>query len=175
MNEPIEIPPVRTPVEEPSEAPIVASPTARRAGEAVSSTMVYHGTLLATSLTVIILSLFMSVRGEEDVALPFFERPLPGICTFKRMTGMGCPGCGLTRCFISLGHGDIRAAAHFNLVGIFFYLLVAFQIPYRALQIWRVRQGQPEFSPGWWGGMAVGSIAFALLGQWIIRMVLRLF
>ena len=36
------------------------------------------------------------------------------ICPLFAMTGFACPGCGLTRAFHSLFHGDIVTALHFN-------------------------------------------------------------
>lgn len=35
-------------------------------------------------------------------------------CPFHALTGMNCPGCGLTRGFHALFHGDILSALHYN-------------------------------------------------------------
>lgn len=34
----------------------------------------------------------------------------PGLCVFHRLTGMDCPGCGMTRAFLALAHGDVAGA-----------------------------------------------------------------
>jgi hypothetical protein len=36
------------------------------------------------------------------------------VCPLFAMTGLACPGCGLTRGFHALFHGDILTALHFN-------------------------------------------------------------
>ena len=36
------------------------------------------------------------------------------VCPLYAMTGFACPGCGLTRGFHALFHGDIPTALHFN-------------------------------------------------------------
>lgn len=36
------------------------------------------------------------------------------VCAVHRMTGLPCPGCGLTRAFISLAHGDLVTALGSN-------------------------------------------------------------
>lgn len=36
------------------------------------------------------------------------------LCVFRRVTGMPCPGCGGTRCVMSLLGGDPAAAVAFN-------------------------------------------------------------
>jgi hypothetical protein len=36
-------------------------------------------------------------------------------CMFFQWTGLYCPGCGATRAFSALLHGDIRASLHNNL------------------------------------------------------------
>ena len=40
---------------------------------------------------------------------PHDRRWLPG-CTFHQLTGLNCPGCGMTRASCLLAHGDILAS-----------------------------------------------------------------
>ena len=60
-------------------------------------------------------------------AVWYFEPATSGIfpaCPLYTMTGFACPGCGMTRGFHALFHGDILTALDFNalipLVAIFF-------------------------------------------------------
>ncbi|MGI8469126.1 MAG: DUF2752 domain-containing protein [Pyrinomonadaceae bacterium] len=51
-------------------------------------------------------------------------------CPFHALTGMNCPGCGLTRGFHALFQGDVLGALHYNLLlpiyaFIFGYLFVS--------------------------------------------------
>jgi hypothetical protein len=41
---------------------------------------------------------------------------LPGfvLCPFRALTGLPCPGCGMTRAFCAIGHGDFAGAFGFN-------------------------------------------------------------
>jgi hypothetical protein len=39
------------------------------------------------------------------------------LCIFNRITGLPCPGCGLTRSFCALGHGELARAAAFHPLG----------------------------------------------------------
>lgn len=63
------------------------------------------------------------------------------VCPLFKLTGFACPGCGLTRGFHALFHGDVLTALHFNALipvwaGIFGYLflsLVVFAVRGRAL------------------------------------------
>ncbi len=36
------------------------------------------------------------------------------LCLFRSLTGRPCPGCGMTRAFSRVFHGDIRGALHYN-------------------------------------------------------------
>jgi hypothetical protein len=48
------------------------------------------------------------------------------ICMFKNVTGLPCPGCGLTHSFCSMGKGDLASAFGYNQLGplLFLFLLV---------------------------------------------------
>ena len=35
-------------------------------------------------------------------------------CVWRTITGLPCPGCGMIHAFLSLAHGDLRAAWAFN-------------------------------------------------------------
>src|SRR5262245_33807472 len=130
----------------------------------------YHRTLLLLCLAVVSLSVVLSVRDRRQVLVPVLGSPLPELCMAKRLTGFGCPGCGLTRCFISLGHGDLAAAWSYNPAGLWFFTIVLFQIPYRAVQLWRIRRGLPELRVGWLAQTALVFLAVAMVGQWLLKM-----
>lgn len=49
----------------------------------------------------------------------------PVLCPFRRLTGLPCPACGLTRSWVALGHGDLPAAFGDNAFGPLFLLVAA--------------------------------------------------
>jgi hypothetical protein len=132
-----------------------------------------HWIFLGLSSAVVLLAVLLQVHGEEQVVLPGIGVPLPGTCTFKQYVGADCPGCGLTRCFVSMGHGQLGRAWHFNPVGIAFFAMVAFQIPFRAIQLWRLNSDGAEIRLGWWGYSMMTLVLAALIVQWIVRMIIR--
>jgi hypothetical protein len=47
--------------------------------------------------------------------IPFeFIEGGPTICVFKNILGIECPGCGMTRAFSYMLHGDLIAAVSYN-------------------------------------------------------------
>lgn len=64
-------------------------------------------------------------------ALPKFD-----ICMLHRITGIPCPGCGLTRAFCAISHGDFAAAWCFNPFGFLFYAGVL-SVPFWAIWKWK--------------------------------------
>ena len=131
----------------------------------------FHAVLLAASLGVVVLSVVLEVRDSRQVLIPLTNVPMPDLCTFRRMTGIDCPGCGMTRSFISLGHGNIAAAWSYNPAGLLLYSLVLFQLPYRALQLWRISRGRDELQLGRVGGWAMGIVAMLVMCQWVLSQV----
>lgn len=50
------------------------------------------------------------------------------ICPFRYFTGLLCPGCGMTRSFLSIGYDGITQAVSFNPIGPFFFSYLIYQI-----------------------------------------------
>jgi len=95
-----------------------------------------HATVLTAAVVLLAAAALLEVRGQSQVAL--FGAALPELCFLRRMLGWNCPGCGLTRSFVSLAHGDLAAAWRFHWVGPALFIAVAFQLPYRGLKLWRL-------------------------------------
>jgi cytochrome b561 len=134
----------------------------------------HHVTFLIISLAVLLLSLVLHTEGEQQVVMPLVNVPLPALCTSQRLLGIDCPGCGLTRCFISLAHGDVTRAWHFNPAGFLIFGLVVAQIPYRAVQLWRISRGADQLRPRN-VDLFLWIVLVAMLTQWIIRLSIRFF
>jgi hypothetical protein len=84
---------------------------------------------------------FALVPGSERVVLLGVE--VPEICFWKRALGIDCPGCGLTRSWVYLAHGDWRAAWSMNVLGPILFLTALIQIPLAAARLWR-RRPRPD-------------------------------
>jgi hypothetical protein len=46
----------------------------------------------------------------------------PQLCIFKLMSGIPCPGCGLTRSVVLLMHGDVSGSLYYHPLGVLFVL-----------------------------------------------------
>jgi hypothetical protein len=149
----------------PATGPAPAGPLPATAGT------LHHWVFLLLAGGVVVASAALSVRGEQEVVVPWFNRPLPGTCTFLRVTGVPCPGCGLTRSFISIAHGHPRDAWRFNPAGILFFAVVAFQVPYRAWQIVRIRHGRDEHRFTSFDQWTIVGLIGLLLVQWLVTVL----
>ena len=97
--------------------------------------------MLGVALAVVVLSCLLEVGSDRRVALRFLpDYPLPETCMSRRLFGIECPGCGLTRSFVYLAHGEWAASWNVHHVGWLLALAVVFQVPYR---IFALATGQP--------------------------------
>ena len=86
------------------------------------------------------------------------------VCPLYSLTGIHCPGCGLTRGFHALFHGDVLTALHYNALlpvfalvfGFLFVSLVLIAVRGRGLS-WRI------FPPAAMYGFLVLAAAFFVL------------
>lgn len=69
------------------------------------------------ALTVILAASLLLPLPDRDGSLAH----LPSVCPFYNLTGLPCPGCGLTRAFVCLGHGQWRESLHWHPLGWLLY------------------------------------------------------
>ncbi len=85
----------------------------------------FPGTFLALSGILALSILLPMPKGDGRIA------HLPTVCPFYLLTGLPCPGCGLTRAFVCLGHGQIVSSLHWHPLGFVLYAACVF--------VWAVR------------------------------------
>lgn len=68
-------------------------------------------------------------------------RPLGGMCLSHELFGIDCPFCGMTRSFVALAHGDLRASLAWHPAGPL--LFVAMMLLIAAVLVVAVRRTQP--------------------------------
>ena len=150
--------------------PVATAVAPLSAKDPVSERIRYHGTYLFLALTVLGLALFLRIGPQDQVVIPGLDLRLPETCAYRQLIGVGCPGCGMTRGFISLMRGRWQQAWAYNPgVYLLFFLVVA-QIPYRTIQIRRARLGYPEWRHPKLTATIVCGLVFGLIGQWLVRL-----
>lgn len=87
------------------------------------------------------------------------------LCPVSYLTGVPCPGCGLTRAGICLLHADLRAAVALSPLA---PVVVPFAIAMTAQALVTYLRGAPQLPPRW---VTRGAIALwaALLVVWGLR------
>jgi len=130
----------------------------------------FHWIFLGMSVGVLALSFLLTVRSDRYVIVPLLNQPLPELCMLKRQTGLGCPGCGLTRSFISIAHGQFERAWRYNPGGLLFFGIVVFQLAYRPYQLYRIKKGRSEFH-AWWLNVAIWFLVIGLISQWLVQLL----
>lgn len=59
----------------------------------------------------------VGVAGVAAYLAPHALTAGPVMCPFRRVTGLPCPGCGLTRSCVAFLHGDLSRSLHFHPFG----------------------------------------------------------
>jgi hypothetical protein len=86
------------------------------------------------------------IAGSAAVA--YFDPTAAGffpVCPLYALTGLACPGCGLTRGFHALFHGDVLAALDHNAMLPFFAVLIA--CGFVALVYYAIKGRRLPFNP----------------------------
>jgi hypothetical protein len=82
-----------------------------------------HFVILITCASILLAASLLETAGDFIKVGPW---TLPSVCSFRLMTGIPCPGCGLTRSIVAAVHGDWVASYAYNRMGpvVLVYLLL---------------------------------------------------
>ncbi|GAB99222.1 hypothetical protein GONAM_08_00130 [Gordonia namibiensis NBRC 108229] len=94
----------------------------------------------------------------------------PGICPFAFMTGLPCPGCGLTRSWVAFMHGDSGASFRFNVFGPILLILTIVTVSLAVATLVRRRRSPLEG----WRDVVLGRAGAILLGAWLTYGLVRI-
>jgi hypothetical protein len=90
---------------------------------------------------------------------------MPG-CIFRKVTGLDCPGCGMTRASYAMLHGRIGDAFAFNPVGMILLPLALIALGIEVLG-WVMGRPMPfRIRSGRWGAAIFAAI---LIVWWVVR------
>lgn len=136
-------------------APPSANPARRR-----------HRQMLFMACVVVVTAPMLRVLPSGRVALSVApEHPLPESCLSWSVLGMHCPGCGLTRSFVYLAHGNLAASLAIHRIGWVLALAVLVQFPYRLASLaWPER----EFLSARIRALSSATLIGLLLGNWLL-------
>lgn len=150
---------------------MITQPPRASAAEATGQSAARQRHLLfaALALVVVALALSLNVRGDRVALVGLPGYPLPHLCMSRSVFGVSCPGCGLTRSFVHLAHGDGQAAWRAHRLGWLVAAVVLFQLPYRA---WLLAGGRGRLPPRLVQVFAVAVVAL-LLAHWGYGLVER--
>lgn len=126
--------------------------------------------MLVICVAVLVLSFLLQSQPGDHVGISFLKGlQLPPLCMSKELFGISCPGCGLTRSFVHLAHGDVSASINSHRLGPLLALLVAIQIPYR---LWSLYVSEKKW-PSLRACNLIGNLIIAsLIINWLISAVL---
>jgi hypothetical protein len=99
---------------------------------------------------------------------------LPETCMSRIVLGVSCPGCGLTRSFVAIAHGQFWHAFLFNPMGPFLFVLCCLQIPYRIgayLDLQQFRPLREQLANR--ADMIIWIVSGGLMISWIARIILE--
>jgi hypothetical protein len=127
--------------------------------------------VVAASLGGVALGLLLDPAAGGAGRLSLGGFTLPGLCAFYELTGIPCPGCGLTRSWVSALHGDLGASLTHHPLGWLVLLYVLAQgvrhaawlaLPARRVRIDRIARRLDR---------GIALLGILLLVAWVPRVV----
>ena len=92
---------------------------------------------------------------------------MPG-CIFRKVTGLDCPGCGMTRGTYALLHGRVGDAFRFNPVGMVLLPLAMIGLGIEVIGWVRGKRLPFRLNPGRWGATVIMVV---MIVWWVGRNV----
>lgn len=98
------------------------------AASLLSFNLVPHLIIFLVCFFILIGALLLTPTESGTFRVQLGRFTLPQTCIFKNLTGLPCPGCGLTRSMSSAMHGDVIMSFTYHRLGLLtlFYIFLQF-------------------------------------------------
>jgi hypothetical protein len=147
-----------------------AKPTSQRRGG------IENLWILALALTAIVGAFVLDLSPEGAIYITLhdlgWKLQLPETCMSRLIFGISCPGCGLTRSFVAMAHGEFHLAIRANPMGPVLFVLCWLQIPYRIVR--SLDYGRSIIDGSRFGRTAdwiIWILFFGFIFAWIFRLI----
>jgi hypothetical protein len=125
-----------------------------------------HRQMLIICCVILAVAPLLKVLPDDRVAVRGFEGVvLPPSCPSRIIFDVSCPGCGLTRSFVHIAHGNWESSLRVNRIGWLIMLMAVLQIPYRLHALHGSGRFVLEPTAANWFGVVLVVI---LIGNWVI-------
>ncbi len=91
------------------------------------------GIVLLACLGILVAALILSPPKPGTHSVRLGSLSIPPMCTFKNLTGLPCPGCGLMRSLVSAMHGEVDASLSYHRLGLLTLVYIFLQLLYRTV------------------------------------------
>jgi hypothetical protein len=125
--------------------------------------------VLASAVVVAAFLLQVNPDGERVALRNLPDAKVPPTCMSRELLGVRCPGCGLTRSFIFLAHGDWESSWRSHRLGWLLAAATLAQVPYRLHELARPRRRRRWLAAvtRWFPRV----LLVLLLGNWLVEML----
>jgi hypothetical protein len=90
-----------------------------------------HLVILIICSGIIAAALIITPTKTESPYLKIGSIPLPDTCIFHNLTGLPCPGCGLSRSIVAAAHGEIINSFSHHRLGLLTLVYILLQFVFR--------------------------------------------
>lgn len=90
------------------------------------------------------------------------------LCPFKMLTGLPCPGCGITKSMVYLYEGNLLKSLQFHVLGPF---VIAFSIALIGLLLTEIATGKEYFNQYFYNRKLAWALGFLLIAYHLSRLV----
>jgi hypothetical protein len=135
-----------------------------------------HIWILLLSAAAIVGAFVLQPGPEGSLMLPLdyigVQLQLPETCASRLILRVSCPGCGLTRSFVSVARGEWKMATRANAMGPILFSLCCLQVPYRIIRYmgW-AEQYQKHRAASAVQAVLTWGVAGGLIVTWLIPLV----